>query len=79
MLHIESTNLKLPYIQLIFYSRCTDTIEGVAVIGVWHVEVCPELDEEERVLGAFAVQLLQPVRLLGELVLDLSHVHRLET
>ena len=62
-----------------FYSRCADTIEGIAVIGVWHVEVCPELNEEERVLGALAVQLLQPVRFLGELVLDLPHVHRLET
>ena len=41
------------------------------------VKICPELDEEESVLGALAVQLLQPVRFLREFVLDLSHVHRL--
>ena len=59
------------------YSRCADTIERIAVISVGHVEVCPELDKEESVLGALAVQLLQPVRFLREFVLDLSHIHRL--
>ena len=58
--------------------RCTDTIEGIAVVGVGHVEIGPELDEEECVLGALAVQLLQAVGFLGELVLDLPHIHRLE-
>ena len=59
------------------YSRCTDTIERIAVVSVGHVEVGPELDKEEGVLRALAVQLLQPVRFLWEFVLDLPHVHRL--
>ena len=69
----------LPQIKLCVqkYSRCADAIERIAVISVGHVEVGPELDEEEGVLGALAVQLLQPVRFLREFVLDLPHVHRL--
>ena len=54
-----------------------DAVEGGCLIADLSVEVCPELDEEEGVLGALAVQLLQPVRFLREFVLDLPHVHRL--
>ena len=55
-----------------------DAVEGGCLIADLSVEVCPELDEEEGVLGALAVQLLQPVRLFRELVLNLSHVYWLQ-
>ena len=42
------------------------------------VEIGPELDQEESVLRSPVVQILQTFTLLRELVLDLSHVHRLE-
>ncbi len=38
----------------------------------------PKFDEEEGVLRALLVQLLESSRLLGELVVDLSDVHRLQ-
>ena len=41
------------------------------------VEIGPELDQEESVLRSLVVQILQTFTLLRELVLDLSHVHRL--
>ena len=53
-------------------------IEGGGLVTYFCVEIGPELDKEKCVLGALAVQLLQPVRLLGELVLDLADVHRLQ-
>ena len=54
-----------------------DAIEGGGLVTNLCVEVGPELDEEESVLRALAVQHLQPVVLFRELVLDLPHVHRL--
>ena len=42
------------------------------------VQISPELDQEESVGRALGVELLQPVRLLGELVLDLADIQRLK-
>ena len=53
-------------------------VEGAWIVGNIGIEVGPELDEEEGLLGSLLVQLLQPLLLLGELVLDLPHVHRLQ-
>ena len=52
-------------------------IEGGGLVTYFCVEVSPELDQEESVLRALAVQHLQAVVLFRELVLDLPHVHRL--
>lgn len=38
----------------------------------------PEFNEEEGVLRALLIQLLESALLLGELVIDLSDVHSLE-
>lgn len=38
----------------------------------------PEFDEEEGVLGAFSIQLLQPSLLLWKFVINLTDVHRLQ-
>ena len=54
-----------------------DPIEGGSLITYLGVEVGPELDKEESVLRALAVEHLQSVVLFRELVLDLPHVHRL--
>ena len=56
--------------------RGGDAVEGVVQVQV--VQVGPELDQEEGVLRALVKQLLQPARPLGELVLDLPHVHWLQ-
>ena len=59
-----------------------DAVEGVLRAGrvgrAGVVEVRPELDEEEGLGRALLVQLLQTALLLGELVLDLAHVDRLQ-
>jgi len=60
------------------FLRSGDAIESAALVGDVGVEVGPELDEEEGVPGPLLVELLQPARLLRELVLDLPHVHRLQ-
>ena len=52
-------------------------IEGGGLVTYFCVEIGPELDKEESVLRALAVQHLQSVVLFRELVLDLPHVHRL--
>ena len=54
-----------------------DPIEGGSLVTYLGVEVGPELDKEESVLRALAVEHLQSVVLFRELVLDLPHVHRL--
>jgi hypothetical protein len=59
--------------------RGGDAVEGVALVREIGVEVRPELDKEEGVPGSLLVELLQPAGLLRELVLDLPHVHRLQT
>ena len=56
--------------------RGGDAVEGVVLVA--GVQVGPELDQEEGVLRALVKQLLQPARPLGELVLDLPHVHWLQ-
>ena len=53
-------------------------MEGVTLVGDLAVEVGPELDEEEGVGGSLPIQLLQTVRLLRELVLDLPNINRLK-
>ena len=52
-------------------------IEGGGLVTYFCVEIGPELDKEESVLRALAVQHLQSVVLFRELVLDLPYVHRL--
>ena len=52
-------------------------MEGVTLVRDLTVEVGPELDQEEGVGGSLPIQLLQAVRLLRELVLDLPHINRL--
>ena len=42
------------------------------------VKICPELDEEESVLGSLVKQLLQSSRLFRKLVLDLPDVDGLQ-
>ena len=54
-----------------------NAIEGGSLVTYFGVEVRPELDEEESVLRALAVEHLQSVVLFRELVLDLPYVHRL--
>ena len=51
--------------------------EPVTIIDVG-VEISPELDQVEGILGALAVKLLQTTGLVWELVFDLSNVHRLK-
>ena len=70
-------NLMLPSV-CVRYSRRGDAVEGVALVREVGVEVRPELDEEEGVARPLLVQLLQAPGLLGELVLYLPHVHRLQ-
>ena len=60
------------------YSRCADTIEWTGIVGIGGVEIGPELDKEEGVLGALAIQLLQTIAFLRELVLNLSHINWLQ-
>ena len=72
---------KVAYVYLLAaLVRRRHAVEGVVAVrgraGV--VEVRPELDEEEGLGRALLVQLLQPALLLGELVLDLAHVDRLQ-
>ena len=52
-------------------------MEGVTLVRDLTVEVGPELDQEEGVGGSLPIQLLQTVRLLRKLVLDLPHINRL--
>ena len=58
----KSRNLKTSQVPLNFEFNSFhnllggDTIEGGCLIADLSVEVCPELDEEEGVLGALAVQ-----------------------
>lgn len=45
-----------------------------------HLTNCthPEFNEEERILGTFSIQLLQPSFLFWEFVVNLTDVHRLQ-
>ena len=52
-------------------------MEGVTLVGDLTVEVSPELDQEEGVGGSLSIELLQAVRLLRELVLNLPDINRL--
>ena len=52
-------------------------MEGVTLVRDLTVEVSPELDQEEGIRGSLAIKLLQAVRLLRELVLNLPNIHRL--
>lgn len=44
----------------------------------WGESAHPELDEEEGIRGPLLVELLQATLLLGEFVVDLTHIHRLQ-
>lgn len=52
-------------------------MEGVTLVRDLTVEVGPELDQEEGIGGSLAIELLQTVRLLRKLVLDLPDINRL--
>jgi len=65
---------------MMFYCdlRCGDSIKGSRFVRDICVEIGPELDQVEGVLGALLVQLLESTLLLRKLVLNLPDVDRLE-
>lgn len=58
--------------------RGCDAVEGIVFMRIVSVEVRPELDKKECVLGSLVKQLLESPRLLREFILDLPNVHWLK-
>lgn len=56
----------------------SNSVESTSLVLNVGVEVCPELDQEESILGSLVIQLFEATLLLWELVIDLPHIHGLK-